>query len=147
MSYFPTSANRSADPLSLALRSAALMRSIARAAGEGAHRLLVVLVTLDGVDEVECTITGPVLDEETPGEAVVKTAALLARTATGGMAMVVLRTTGRDDTVAVMSWAVSDLTARPATAEQSHIAHCISENSDYTDPATGITFVDAPALI
>ncbi|MBT2459988.1 hypothetical protein [Streptomyces sp. ISL-86] len=147
MSYFPTPANRSAHPLRLALRSAALMRSIARAAGEGAHRLLVVVVTLDGVDEVECTITGPVLEEETPGEAVVKTAALLAQTATGGLAMVVLRTTGLDDPVSVMSWAVSDLTARPATAEQSRIAHCISEDRDDTDPAPGITFVDAPALI
>ncbi|MGW2990099.1 hypothetical protein [Streptomyces goshikiensis] len=122
------------------------MRSIARAAGEGAHHLTVVLVSSDGADQAECTFTGPVLDESTPDEALVQTAFLLAGTAMDGMAMTVLRTVGPDGTVTLMSWAVRDLIARPATAEQSRIAYRISEG-DFTGPSPEVTFVDAPALV
>ncbi|MEV6689499.1 hypothetical protein AB0N28_29915 [Streptomyces sp. NPDC051130] len=147
MRYFLTPTDRPGDRISLVRRSAALMRSIAGAAGEGTHRLSVVLVSLHRADEAECTFTGPVLDETTPDAGVVKTAFLLAQTTNGAMAMVVLRSTDPHGAVTVMSWAVSELVAHPATAAQSRIAHCISEGRDDTDPDPGVTFADAPALI
>ncbi|AYV32308.1 hypothetical protein EES41_36735 [Streptomyces sp. ADI95-16] len=146
MSCIPTPDSSAFDPASLARRSVGLVRSIARAAGEGAHHLTVVLVASDGADQAECTITGPVLDESTPDEALVQTAFLLAGTTIGGMAMTVLRTVGLDGTVTLMSWAVRDLVARPATAEQSRIAYRISED-DFAGPSPEVTFVDAPALV
>ncbi|MFD3558017.1 hypothetical protein ACFWWA_38880 [Streptomyces goshikiensis] len=122
------------------------MRSIARAAGEGAHHVTVVLVASDGADQAECMFMGPVLDESTPDEGLVQTAFLLAGTTIGGMAMTVLRTVGTDGTVRLMSWAVRDLVARPATAEQSRIAHRIGKD-DFTSMSPEVTFVDAPALV
>ncbi|THA44654.1 hypothetical protein [Streptomyces sp. A1136] len=146
MSSYPTPADRSYNPAGLARRSVDLVRSIAKVAGEGAHHLFVALVNLDGVREAECTITGPVLDDQTPDDAVAKAAFLLAGTVCCGTAMVILRTVGPDGQATVMSWAVNDLTARPGTAEQSRMAHCISEDRDDMAPTPGFRFVDAPAL-
>ncbi|MFJ6722493.1 hypothetical protein [Streptomyces sp. NPDC091259] len=130
----------------LARRSVGLVRSIAQVAGEGAHHLYVALVCPEGMRDADCTITGPVLDDATPDDAVAEAAFLLAGTAICGMAMVILRSVGPDGEVNVMSWAVSDLTARPATAEQSRMAHCISDDRHGMNPAPGFRFVDAPAL-
>ncbi|MFG2716656.1 hypothetical protein ACGFX2_40020 [Streptomyces goshikiensis] len=146
MSRIPTPDGRALDSFSLARRSVGLVRSFARAAGEGAHHLTVVLVAPEGADQAECMFMGPVLDESTPDEGLVQTAFLLAGTTIGGMAMTVLRTVGPDGTVTLMSWAVRDLVARPATAEQSRIAHRIGED-DFTGPSPEVTFVDAPALL
>ncbi|MGW0754715.1 hypothetical protein [Streptomyces sp. NPDC002587] len=143
MTDFPHSAY---DPRTLSRRSLTLLRSIARAAGEGIHHLTVVLVATNGIGEAECIIEGPALDEDTPNESVVKTAYMLAGTVLGP-AMVALRTMDPDGTVTFMSWAVFELVAHPATAEQSHMAYCTGEDRDLTDPLPLMTFVDAPALI
>lgn len=147
MNDFPSPDHSAFDPFTLARRSAALLRSIARAAGDGVHHLTVVLVSSAGPAEAECIITGPLLDEDNPDDAMVKTAFALAGTGMGARGMAVLRTLDADGTVTFRSWAVCDLVALPATADQSHIAYCLCEDRDLMDPLPLVTFVDAPALI
>ncbi|WP_328618804.1 hypothetical protein [Streptomyces sp. NBC_00354] len=132
----------------LARRSMVLLRSLARVAGEGVHHLTVVLATEDvECIEAECIIDGPVLSEDDENDPVVFAALLLATTATGVNAMLATRTMGPDGGVRFMSWMVSDLAAFPATAAQSHIAYCIAEDRDLSDPLPpAVSFVDAPAL-
>ncbi|MFI1458777.1 hypothetical protein [Streptomyces roseus] len=137
----------------LARRSMILLRSLARAAGEGPHHLTVVLATeeetCDDVTCVEgqCIIDGPVLSEDDSNDPVVFVAFLLATTTTGVNAMLAARTMSWDGRVRFMSWMVSDLAAFPATAEQSHVAYCIAEDRDLSDPLPpAVTFVDAPTL-
>lgn len=137
----------------LARRSVTLLRSLARVAGEGMHHLTVVLATEDEVGEMgcvegQCIIEGPVLSEDDKDDPVVFIGFLLAATTTGVNAMLAARTLGADGGVRFMSWTVCDLAAYPATAEQSHVAYCIAENSDLCDPVPpAVTFVDAPALV
>lgn len=110
------------------------------------HHLTVAQVVPDGIDEAECIIEGPGLDEDTPNESVVKAAYMLAATVSAP-AIVAVRTMDADGTVTFMSWAVFELVALPATAEQSHVVYGIGEDRDLTDPLPHVTFVDAPALI
>ncbi|MFD9729803.1 hypothetical protein [Streptomyces sp. NPDC059072] len=132
----------------LARRSMTLVRSVARAAGEGLHHLTVALVTAEGVGEAQCLITGPVPDEDDPNDLLVAVAFLLVGTTMGAKAMLAARTMEPAGGVRFMSWMVSDLAAHPATAEQSHVAYCIAEDRDLWDPLpAGLTIVDAPALI
>ncbi|MFI8266715.1 hypothetical protein [Streptomyces sp. NPDC085665] len=132
----------------LARRSMTLVRSVARAAGEGLHHLTVVLATAEGVGEAQCLITGPVPDEDDPNDPLVSVAFLLTGTTMGADAMLAARTLEPDGGVRFMSWMISDLTARPATAEQSHVAYCIAEDRDLCDPLpAGVTLVDAPVLV
>ncbi|MGW1769843.1 hypothetical protein ACWCQL_38080 [Streptomyces sp. NPDC002073] len=98
------------------------------------------------MESADCTITGPVLDDQAPQYGVARTGALLARTVTDdGLAMVVLNSGRPDGTVTVRSWAVHELAALPGTAAQARLAHCISEDRD--EPAPGFQFVDAPELV
>ncbi|MFB9592601.1 MULTISPECIES: hypothetical protein [Streptomyces] len=123
-----------------------LIRAVARAAGEGLHHLTVVSLAPGGVAEAECVITGPVPNEDDPNDPLAYVAYLLAGTAMGAKAMLVARTLHPQGEVTYRSWAVSDLIAKPATAEESLIAYCIGENRELTDPVPGVTFVDASAL-
>ncbi|WP_331726150.1 hypothetical protein [Streptomyces sp. NBC_01276] len=136
----------------LARRSMTLLRSLACAAGEGMHHLTVVMPTKEengriGCVEAQCLIDGPVFNEDDENDPVTVIALLLAATTTGTSAMLAARSLDADGGVRFMSWMVRDLTAHPATAEQSHVAYCVSEDIDLCDPVPpAITFVDAPAL-
>ncbi|MGW1521456.1 hypothetical protein [Streptomyces sp. NPDC002287] len=134
------------SPRTLARRSMTLIRAVARAAGEGLHHLTVITLAPGVVAEAECVITGPVPNEDDPNDPLVRVAYLLTWTAMGAKAMLVARTLGPQGEVMYRSWAVSSLTAHPATAEESIVAYCIGENRDITDPVPGVTFVDAPVL-
>lgn len=138
------------EAASLARRTMILLRAIAQAAGEGSHRLSITLLTASGeVHKDQCTITGPVLDEEDEASPLPSVAMLLARTALtpeAALAMVILYKTNPDDTVSVMSWAVAELTALPASATHSIQAYRADEDRDVTGWDPTITFVDAPAL-
>ncbi|MEU9304946.1 hypothetical protein [Streptomyces sp. NPDC048269] len=148
MTDLPASDPRALDRRKLARRSMILVRSIARAAGEGVHHLTVALATPAQYGQAECIIDGPVPNEDDPNDPLVKVAFLLAVTTTGLNAMLVTRTMHWDGTVTFMSWMISDLTAYPATADQSRIAYAIGEDRDLTDPAPpGVMFVDAPELV
>ncbi|MFD8986407.1 hypothetical protein [Streptomyces sp. NPDC059564] len=144
MNEFPTSGSDFAR--TLARRSMILVRAVGRAAGEGLHHLTVVQATLDGVAEAQCIITGPVPNEDDANDPLVHVAYMLAGTAMGVSAMLAARTLDPQGEVRFMSWMVRDLVAYPATAEQSVMAYCISEDRDLTDPLPGVTFVDAPVL-
>ncbi|MFD3328631.1 hypothetical protein [Streptomyces sp. NPDC058701] len=139
------------EAASLARRTMNLLRAVARAAGEGSHRLSITLLTASReVHRDQCLITGPVLDEEDEASALPSVAMLLARTGLmpdDALAMVILyKTNPDDDTVSVMSWAVAELTALPASATQSIQAYHADEERDITDWDPNLTFVDAPAL-
>lgn len=138
----------------LARRSMVLLRCLARVAGEGIHHLTVVLATEDETCgdvmcvQGQCLIDGPVLNEDDANDPIVFVAFLLGATATGVNAMLAARTMDLDGGVRFMSWMISDLVAHPATAEQSHIAYCIAEERDPSDPVPpAVTFMDAPALV
>ncbi|WP_030874037.1 hypothetical protein [Streptomyces sp. NRRL F-2747] len=132
----------------LARRSMVLLRSLARVAGDGVHHLTVVLATEDvECIEGECIIDGPVLSENEENDPLLFVGFLLAATTTGVNAMLATRTMGLDGGVRFMSWMISDLAAFPATAAQSHMAYCITEDRDLSDPLPpAVSFVDAPAL-
>ncbi|MFD9413068.1 hypothetical protein ACFWBN_39645 [Streptomyces sp. NPDC059989] len=147
MTDFPTS-DRSNAARILARRSMTLVRAVARAAGEGLHHLTVVLATPDEFSEAECIINGPVPDESDANDPLVYAAYTLAVTTTGVNAMLAARTMHPDGTVRFMSWMISDLTAYPATAEQSRVAYCIGTDRDITAPLPpSLSIVDAPALV
>ncbi|MGG8408243.1 hypothetical protein ACM614_17385 [Streptomyces sp. 12297] len=135
------------DRLTAVIRAVALMKAIARVAGEGPHHLSVTLMSAAGVETADCTITGPVLDDQTQEWAVAEAGTLLARSAYHGMAMVVLNSGQADGTVTVRSWGVFDLVPIPGSAEQTKLAHCITEDRDMDSPAPGFHFVDAPELV
>ncbi|GAA3239581.1 hypothetical protein [Streptomyces lavendulae] len=134
-------------PRVVARRTMDMVRALARAAGDGLHHLTVMQPTPYGsVDEAECIITGPVFDESDENDPLTKVAYLLATTSLGGGAVLIARTLDEQGGVRFMSWMVRDVTAYPATASQSVIAYCMSEDRDLTDPVPGVTFVDAPSL-
>ncbi|GLW04718.1 hypothetical protein ABZ667_43120 [Streptomyces lavendulae] len=133
-------------PRVVARRAMNMVRALARAAGDGLHHLTVMQPTPVGVAEAECIITGPVFDESDESDPLTKVAYLLATTSFGVGAVLIARTLDGQGDVRFMSWMVRDVTAYPATASQSVIAYCMSEDRDLTDPVRGVTFVDAPSL-
>lgn len=134
------------NPALLARRTMNLVRSVARAAGEGHHHLTVIGIWGNRYREAVCFIDGPVPNEDDENEELLEAAGVLATTTMGANAMLAARTMRPDGAVTFMSWKVKDLMAQPATAEQSRIAYTLGEGGfDGTEPA--VTFVDAPALV
>ncbi|MFE1716134.1 hypothetical protein, partial [Streptomyces sp. NPDC058728] len=120
-------------------------------AGEGSHRLSVTL-SIPGaeIEQAQCTITGPMLDESDEHDPVLEVAAMLAMTAdevNGGMAMLILHRTNPNGTVTAMSWAVTDLAALPASAELSRSAHWMGWGNEPLIADPTLSFADAPALV
>ncbi|MER7468922.1 hypothetical protein [Streptomyces sp. NPDC097981] len=146
MTDFPADDPYDMDARLLARRTMTLVRSLARAAGEGTHHLTVVLAHPSGFAHAECLIEGPVPNEDDPHDPLAEAAYLLAVTTMGVSAMLLARSLRTDGTVTFMSWMVRDLTAYPATAEQSRSAYAIGEDRP-ADASLAMTFMDAPELV
>lgn len=136
------------DPVLINLkRMSALLRALARAAGEGTHELTVVYFSAEEAAVRSCDLQGPVLDEVNASDDLIRVAELLINTALrNGLAVIILRTPLSTGTAAVKTWFVDDLITHPLTAAQAFHAGCIGPYGELTGPEPGTEYHDAPRL-